>query len=86
MLEMLQTPTGRAVVALAATVLLFVLTIWLVPDMLPIIPAAVAVPLWLAFFPPDKPVEPRTRRLLFVTLGAGIALFLLAVFAYILAS
>jgi len=85
MLETLRTPIGRGIVAVAATLLLFGLVLWLAADAIAILPVLI-VPIWLGFFATDQPVDPRRRRLLFVTLGAGIALFLVAVFAFIVAS
>ena len=83
MLEMLRTPIGRGVAAIAATLLLFVLVIWLAPDAAPVFPAVLVIPIWLAFFPSKQQVSPASRRLMLVLLGAGIATFLLGVLAYI---
>jgi hypothetical protein len=71
-------------VGVAATLSLFVLSILLAPDMLPIFPAAIAVPIWLALFPPNQQVDERTRVVLQIAAIAGVVMLLVFVAVFLL--
>ena len=74
--------TSRLAIALAATFVLF-FTAWLIDlNFLPIIPAALALPVWVLMFPPSHRSDTRVRRLALLALvgalqpAAGMAVFL----------
>lgn len=86
MREGLRSPVRRAALALAATLALFIVVLRFFPEAVPIFPAAVAPVIWLALFPGDRPVDPRTRRVLWILVAAGMLTFALGVGAFVVAS
>ena len=55
------------------------------PDALPVVPAAIAPAIWLALFPRDRPVDPRTQRVLVIFGLAGVATFVLGIGVFVAA-
>ena len=69
----------RIGIILVATIGLFIVSILVFPDAVPILPAAVAVPLWLTLFPSQKRYDAGTRRVLWISVAVGLLALLAGV-------
>jgi uncharacterized membrane protein YesL len=70
---------NRIAVVLVVTIGLFIVSLLVFPDAVPVLPVAVAVPLWVTLFPSQRRYDARSRRVLWMSFALGLIALLAAV-------